>query len=448
MPPEPPYNEKYRPQFHFTAHKNWLSDPNGCVFYQGEYHLFFQHNPFGREWGNMTWGHAVSPDLVHWQELPPAIRPYDGGMIYSGSAVVDSDNTSGLGKENTSPLIAAFTHAKKPFGQALAFSNDRGRAWQLYDNGKPVVPNQGLDAEEHDPKIFWHPPSRQWVMLIWVRMNQVRFFTSNNLREWKYASDFSGEGFYECPNLFELPVDDNNQNTRWILHDAFFKYWIGLFDGVSFTPESGPLQGDYGANFYAAQTWNNTGNRIIQISWMDKGQYPDMPFNQQMTFPCELSLRSTTCGLKLFRRPVREIECLYREECIIKNQELLAGQDLSLTTFGELFDIKAEIEISQDATFNHYFYDQVIACTKAQIQCLGITVPVRKSDGLIKLRLLVDRTSVELFVNDGEVSMSSCFLPCQKETDIKCQAKNGGVLVHSVSIYNLRSAWDRSQGIE
>ncbi len=147
-----PYAERYRPQFHFSARENWLNDPNGCVFHDGEYHLFFQRNPAGLKWGNMTWGHAVSTDLVHWRELPKALEPYDDGTIFSGSAVVDPENTSGFGHPGLPPLVAAFTFAKKPFGQALAFSTDKGRSWSLHDGGRPVVPNQGLDESERDPK--------------------------------------------------------------------------------------------------------------------------------------------------------------------------------------------------------------------------------------------------------------------------------------------------------
>ena len=194
MTEEDRYNEKYRPQFHFTARRNWLNDPNGCVFHDGIYDLFFQHNPAGVEWGNMTWGHAVSADLVHWTQREHAIRPYDGGTIYSGSAVVDAGNDSGLGVGSTPPLVAVFTHAKKPFEQALAFSNDHGATWKLYENGRHVVPNQGLDEAERDPKIFRHEPSGKWIMVLWVRMGQVRFFTSDDLLHWAHVSDFLTEG--------------------------------------------------------------------------------------------------------------------------------------------------------------------------------------------------------------------------------------------------------------
>ncbi len=157
------YREKHRPQFHFSSKTNWLNDPNGCLYHNGVYHLFFQHNPSGIDWGNMTWGHAVSPDLIHWKQLENAIHPYDEGTIFSGSAVLDTENLSGLGKGDNPPLVAAFTHARKPFGQAIAYSNDNGQTWNLYDNGRRVVPNQGFDEGERDPKILFHEPTGKWI---------------------------------------------------------------------------------------------------------------------------------------------------------------------------------------------------------------------------------------------------------------------------------------------
>ena len=327
LPQDPAYDQRYRPQFHFTSLTNWLNDPNGCVFYNGEYHLFFQHDPISLQWGDMTWGHAVSTDMLHWQQLADAISPYDGGEIWSGSAVVDANNLSGFKQGAESPLVAAFTHAKQPYGQALAYSNDKGRTWQLYANGAAVVPNQGMNNEERDPKIFWHAASQKWVMVLWV--GGVRFFNSSDLKQWNFASDFPCSA-YECPDLYQLPVDGNTQNMKWVLQDAGFNYWIGSFDGTKFVPEAGPFQGDLGSNFYAAQTWNNTGSRVMQIAWMRGGVYPNMPFNQQMSFPCDLSLRTTAQGIRLCRLPIAEIQNLYVTNDSVSNRTLNSGDGLSV----------------------------------------------------------------------------------------------------------------------
>ena len=436
------YTEKYRPRFHFTARKNWLNDPNGCVLFAGEYHLFFQHNPHGNEWGNMTWGHATSPDLVHWHELPCAILPYGGGDIFSGSAVVDWNNTSGLGDGIGPPIVAMFTHARSPCEQALAYSIDKGRNWRVYNSGQYVVPNQGLDGYERDPKIFWHLNSRKWIMALWVKTNTVRFFTSDDLIHWSHASDFVGDGFWECPDLIELPVDGDVIDKRWVLNDANFNYWIGTFDGKTFQPESGPFQGDFGANFYAAQTWNSTENRVVQIAWMRGGEYPRMPFNQQMSFPCELSLRKTSDGVRLYRLPVPEIESLYKETTEFRDMLLDIGQDLDTGIIAGLLDIEVEVELSSGASFSVIVHGRSITCGSEQITCLGNTAPLALKDGIIHFRLLIDRTSIELFGNHGEVSMSSCFLPEREFTSVQCRADSAPVYVKSLIVHRLCSAWE------
>lgn len=443
---DPPYSERYRPQFHFTAKTNWLNDPNGCVFYNGQYHLFFQHNPIGLDWGEMTWGHAVSTDLVRWHQLSNAIKPYDGGTIFSGSAVVDLKNTSGFGQPESPPLVAVFTHATKPFGQGLAFSLDNGILWNLYNGGKHVVPNQGLDEGERDPKVFWHTPSCRWIMVLWIQESRVRFFTAPDLKQWTHTSDFFADGFFECPDLFALPVNGNPQDVRWVLLDASFRYWVGSFDGTCFLPEAGPLRGDYGGNFYAAQTWNNTETRIVKIGWMKGGKYPDMPFNQQMSFPCELSLRTTPGGIRLHRMPIEEIAGLRTDVDSIFDKVLDAGQDLQIGPPGDLFDITAEIEAPLDAVFGILLHDVSIVCTSGHIQCLGREAPLMAYGDVLRLRILVDRTSVEIYVNGGEVCMSTCFLPAEQDTTIGCHVDKGTIRVRRFVVHRLRSAWE--QGAE
>ena len=435
------YNERYRPQFHFTAKKNWLNDPNGCVFYDGEYHLFFQHNPAGLNWGNMTWGHAVSRDLVHWHQLKDAIGPYNKGTIFSGSAVADSGNRSGLGTGPKGPLVAAFTHARKPFGQAIAFSIDNGRNWQLYAEGKHVVPNQGMDDGERDPKIFWHDLTQQWIMVLWVRLNQVRFFTSDDLLHWDHASDFNGEGFYECPDLFQLPLDRNRQSMKWVLCDATLNYWVGTFNGQRFIPEAGPIKGDYGGNFYAGQTWNNCRNRVVQIAWMHHGEYPGMPFNQQMSFPCELSLRKTDSGFRLFRIPVDEIKSIRVETDSISNHTLHSGEKLSAGRSGDLFDIEAELEPAVDAGLAIRFYDQEITYIAGEIRCMGKAASLLPVDGIVRLRILLDRTSIEIYANDGEVCFSLCFLTAATDTLVEFQAITGAIQIKQLDVHRLASSW-------
>lgn len=437
------YTEMLRPQFHFTAGRNWLNDPNGCVFADGEYHLFFQHNPTGNEWGNMTWGHAVSPDLVHWQQLSDAIAPYDDGTIFSGSAVLDKNNSCGLGVDGRQPLVAMFTHARKPFGQALASSVDNGRTWKLFEGGKHVVPNQGLDEGERDPRVFWHQPTSKWVMVLWVKEGTARFFTSDDLKTWTHASDFTAPGFFECPDIFELPLGDS---TKWVLCDAAFNCWVGMFDGKSFKSESGPIRGDLGRNFYATQTWTNTGSRVIQIAWMRDGKYPGMPFNQQMTFPCELSLRHDNTGYRICRNPIKEISSLYGESAAIHETELRPGANPLKDVTGDVFDIEMTIEPREASNVALRFHDQVISYSAGSLSCLGTTAPLALHDRAVKLRLLIDRTSIELFGNDGEVSISTCFVPKSPTTALEIAASGAPAYIKDLKVRKLRSAWNRLPG--
>jgi sucrose-6-phosphate hydrolase SacC (GH32 family) len=443
---ETPYRETHRPQFHFTARSGWLNDPNGLVFHDGEYHLFFQHNPTSVEWGNMTWGHAVSDDLVHWRQLDDAIRPYGGGTIFSGSAVVDHDNMSRLGSGSVPPLVAFFTHARPPFGQALAYSLDHGRTWSLHEGGRHVVENQGLDAGERDPKVFWHRPSAQWIMVLWVAHGKVRLFRSADLKHWRRASDFDADGFFECPDLFELDVDGEPGQRKWVLHDAALRYWLGTFDGTTFTPEAGPLQGDLGPHFYAAQTWNNVDRRCIQIAWMRGGRYPDMPFNQQMSFPCTLHLRRVGGRLQLCRWPVEEIKSLHATRFALRDVRLRPGDAPLRIAPGERhFDVEMEIHIDAGATASIIACGQTVHCSRSQqghrlLSC-DRSAELRSNDAKLRVRLLVDRTSVELFANGGALSMTSCVLPA-RTNGICLSALHGKVRVASLTLHRLRSVWD------
>lgn len=438
------YRERLRPQFHFTAKKGWLNDPNGLVYHDGEYHLFFQHNPMDIQWGNMTWGHAISDDLIHWKQHPNAIEPYGDGTIFSGSAVADRSNSSGLGLAENPPIVAFFTHAAKPFRQAAAYSTDGGRGWRLYNEGKPVIPNQGMDEGERDPKVFWHEPSGRWIMVFWLKEDTAQFFVSENLLQWEHTSDFTGAGFFECPDLFELPVEGEKNQTRWVLCDAAFNYWVGNFDGRTFTPETGAIRGEYGSAFYATQTWNNVPNRRIQIAWMRGGVYPDMPFNQQMSFPCELSLSRTPKGLRIRRTPIEEIQTLYHEILSLDAFQLTNAVKAFPEAEGSLFDIEMQIQASPATFFGMkiYGHDVRYDLTNKVIRCAACEAPLSFSpEGLLEIRVLVDRTSVEIFGNQGTLSMSLCFVPETNTTTPEIYAEGGEVSIQSLTIRTLQSIW-------
>lgn len=448
-------NELYRPQFHFTAQKNWLNDPNGLVYYEGEYHLFFQHNPAGLSWGNMTWGHAISTDLVHWRQLPNALEVDAMGMMFSGSAVVDWKNTAGFQCGAEKSLVAIYTAAggsivpKVPDTQCLAFSNDRGRTWTKF-KGNPVVPQ--ITAGNRDPKVFWHEPTEQWVMALYVAgekeelgLHFIEFLGSRDLKSWTRRGRI--EGFYECPDLFELAVDGLHRETRWVLFGADGRYRIGHFDGREFLPEGRKITGDWGDNFYAAQTYSDipaSDGRRILIAWMMGGSYPGMAFNQQMTFPCELSLRSLPDGIRLCKLPVREITGLRARTHQLVDLQVASGQNPLSEIAGELFDIEADIEVGTAAEFGFNLRGHNVSYLVGdRILCSGkrcALLPPMPGTERVRIRIVLDRASVEVFGNDGRVAMSSCILPSRENRGISFYSIGGASRLVSVSVHELKSA--------
>lgn len=443
------YQEKYRPQFHFTAEKNWLNDPNGLMYYKGEYHLFFQHNPSGIDWGNMTWGHAISPDMIHWKQLPHAIEPDELGTIFSGSGVVDWNNTTGFQTGDEAVMVCIYTSAgdhapeKPPFTQSIAYSNDRGRTWVKYE-GNPVLGH--IVGHNRDPKVFWHEPTGKWIITLFLDGNDFVIFSSSNLKEWDRICDLNLSNTSECPDMFELPVDGDPDNKKWVFWGANGNHYIGTFDGTIFEPESGLLPSDFGTNFYAAQTWSDipeSDGRRIQIAWMAGGKYPDMPFNQQMSFPCVLTLRTTPEGIRLFREPIAEIENIHEKECSWNNQALKPGENILSDISGDLFHICADIELGDASEVGFVLRGEKVQYKVAdkQLSCFGKSVELKPIEGKIKLEILLDRSSLEVYGNDGLISMSSCFLPDEDNMELGIYADGGNANAVSLKAYKLNSAW-------
>ena len=435
-----PYKEALRPQFHFTATKNWLNDPNGLVFYQGEYHLFFQHNPSGINWGNMTWGHAVSADLVHWKQLDHAIHPDKLGTIFSGSAVIDWNNTAGFGKE---AMVCIYTSAGKPFTQSIAYSTDRGRTWTKYDKN-PVLKH--IVAENRDPKVIWHEPTKRWVMALFLDKNEYVFFASPDLKQWTELQRMTTPGCGECPDFFPMAVDGDRSKIKWVWTGANGRYLIGSFDGRKFTPDDlTPRQADWGRNYYAVQTYSDIpegDGRRIQIAWMNGGKYPGMPFNQQMSFPCEMKLKTFPEGLRICRAPVKEIEKLHGKEHKFSGL-LKPGENPLAGIEGDLFDIRAEFELGDASEFGLRIRGEEVryVVKDKRLHALG-TAEVAPANGRVKLQVLVDRTSIETFANDGRVAMTSCCLP--KGKGLELFATGGTVKVVEMSVFEMKGAWGRS----
>lgn len=419
------YREKGRPQIHFSAQRGWLNDPNGLLYEDGEYHLYFQHNPYGWPWGNMHWGHAVSTDLLHWKQLTEAIYPMlkqgvTDDAAFSGTAVVDPENTAGFRKNGVDPIIAVYTSTGR--GECLQLSYDKGRTFTDYE-GNPVLKHQG---EGRDPKVFWYDPGKHWVMVVWdagmpkklsngdqAMVREHSIYTSPDLKRWTYQSGVAG--FFECPDLFELPVEGKPGVKKWVMYDASGKYVVGDFDGRKFSVEQHLTRYEHGGGyFYAAQTFNNAPNgRRIQIGWGRDITHPGMPFNQAMLFPTALTLKMTTDGYRLCPAPVNEINTLHRNSKVLENRVVTGGENVSLSVNPEMpLHVIAEFERGDaPIAFRMLGYEMrfdnewIFSTTPLQGSDQRDTQPVMyvpKPD-IFKIEIIADKNILEFFVNDGEL---------------------------------------------
>jgi fructan beta-fructosidase len=434
---EPLYEEPGRPQLHFTSRRGWLNDPNGMVYLKGEYHLFYQHNPYGWAWGNMHWGHAVSRDLVHWQELPIAIYPTKiGDWAFSGSAVVDRENTSGFKTGDEDVLVGAYTSTGR--GECIVYSNDRGRTWSEY-SGNPVVKHQG-----RDPRLLWHAASRQWVMAVYHeegRAQSIAFHTSPDLKSWTPQSRI--DGFYECPDLFELPVDGDATRSRWVLLAADGRYLLGSFDGKKFSPEGDRRAVWHGA-FYASQTFSNTPDgRRIQIGWARGTDFPGMPFNQQMNIPVELELRTAEDGIRMTARPVKELDGLRARKQTQGPGVLKPGDHPLSDVSSDLADLTIAVRpgSAERLVLDLHGVSLTYDAAKDVLSAKGVNTPLKTTGGVLQLRVILDRGSVEVFANDGSVAACVPVRPARANSPLRLTVVGGEAQLESLEVYELRSAW-------
>ncbi len=487
------YDEPHRPQFHFSPPANWMNDPNGMVYHNGEYHLFYQYYPNDTVWGPMHWGHAVSRDLIHWERLPIALYPDKLGYIFSGSAVVDKQNTSGFGTKNKPPMVAMFTYhlmegekaGRKDFqSQGVAYSNDNGRTWTKY-NKNPVIPNIENIKDFRDTKVFWNEKLKSWSVVFAVG-NHVRFYNSPNLKEWRMTGEFgktegTHAGVWECPDLFPLKISGK---TKWILlvsinpgganGGSATQYFIGDFDGITFRNDNKSdevLWLDYGRDNYAGVTWSNTpNNRRIFLGWMSNWDYaqkvPTEKWRSAMTLPRELSLRQTEKGLRLVQTPVKETAKLRNGQFLgIKNEEIakelsIGGEksslvemdleiDLSKTTatdFGvELSNAKGEIyKIGYDIATKKFYSDRTKSGKKDFSDVFGKNKHFAariNNNNRLKLHLFFDKASVEMFADNGEIAMTDIFFPSEDFTKFKFFSNGGRTVFAKATAWNLKSIW-------
>ena len=403
------YREKNRPQFHFTTRRGWNNDPNGLIYYEGEYHLFYQHNPYEREWGNMHWGHAVSRDLIYWEELPIALYPDQHGTMFSGSTVIDYNNTSGFGVGKIPAMVAIYTaDSPEKQVQCIAYSTDKGRTWTKYEENPVIDSKEKWNSKDtRDPKVFWYQPSMHWVMALHERDGHS-IYTSPDLKEWTYQSHTAG--FWECPELFELPIDGNPANKKWVMYGASGTYMLGRFDGKTFTPESGKYFYTTGTA-YAAQTFSNIpqqDGRRIQIAW-GRISHPEMPFNGMMLLPVELTLRTTKEGVRMFSYPIREISKLYADETSWKSITAMEA-NLYLNRFNDVngLHIRTTIKLSHATNAGLNLYGQRLLDYDMNFNLVNgvFYSPEDMTSMEITADIFIDRTSVEVFIDQGAYSYS------------------------------------------
>lgn len=435
------YAEPLRGQFHFSPRRGWNNDPNGMVYYNDEYHLFFQHNPYGWGWGNMHWGHAVSKDMVHWQELGDKLLPDSMGTMFSGGAVVDWKNTSGFGKDGKPPLVLFYTAAGSSFVQGIAWSTD-GRTFTKYA-GNPVL--QQITGGNRDPKVIWHEPSGKWVMVLYVEVNGVHtihFFTSPNLRDWTFTS--KTDGFFECPEFFELPVDGNSAQTKWVLLAASSEYQIGTFDGTKFTPESPKVPGHRGRGFYAAQTFSDVPDgRRLMMGWFQT-ETRGMPFNQSMSIPLELRLGSTENGPRLTFAPAGELESLRTKSHSINTRSLKQGDPNPLDSVrAELIELRAEFEpgTANEIVFLVRGATIVYDAQKQELVVNGHRAAAPLSNGRQGLTIFCDRNGLEVFASGGLCYVPMPFIPKADDLSVGIAVPEGEIRNFSAAVHELRSAW-------
>lgn len=472
--------ETYRPVYHHTPMYGWMNDPNGMFYKDGVYHLYFQYNPYGSMWANMTWGHSTSTDLTHWTYEGTAIVPDAWGAIFSGSCVVDKDNTAGFGK---GAVVAFYTSAKStPWGdiqsQSMAYSLDNGKTFIKYEHN-PILTSTERDFR--DPKVFWYAPGKHWVMMLAVGQ-EMQIYSSGNLKEWKKESSFGAMqgahgGVWECPDLVEVAVEGSKEK-KWVLicnlnpggpfGGSAAQYFVGSFDGKKFVNES-PTQTkwlDWGKDNYATVTWSNApAGRCIALGWMSNWQYansvPTTQYRSANTLARDLTLYRVGGELYLKSKPSPEIKKARAEEKKIPTFEVKGNYEVAslLADNKGAYEIEMAIENKGTSKIDFslmnekgekvaMYYDVVRKQFVMDRSASGIVgfsrdfpavtvAPVRNTDQ-IHLRLFIDRSSVEAFGEEGEYVMTNLVFPAEPYNRMVFSSDKGSYIVKSMNVYRLQ----------
>ena len=461
---EPLYREKLRPQLRFSQMRGWNNDTNGMLYYGGEYHLFWQANPVGLGHANMYWGHAVSTDLVHWKELPEALRPFAQnetnihptlavGRCHSGGGAVDFNNTGGWQIGDDKVLLLTFTDTGKKsgrtrdlpgFSESIAYSSDKGRSWKIWE-GNPIIRHVG-----RDPKLFWFEKGKHWSIAVYDEDKSGRgiaFYKSNDLKNWERTGKLGG--FFECPEVFHAPVDGVDGKQRWVMFGGDGRYVVGDFDGNAIVPEhEGKLRCIYGG-VYAGQCFSDAPDgRVIYMGWARGLNLPGMPFSQGFTLPIEFTLHETPSGIRMHAYPVKEIDSLRTGDLfVVKDKRLAAGEEITCEVDEDLADIEVTVKPAPGAE------RIVLSVGNTKIgynvktgKTLGLPMrkgqkremaPLQLSDGKLHIRLVVDRPMCEVFFNTGEVY---ALIP-KSGGKIGRVALQGEGTVERFNVHGMKSIW-------
>lgn len=439
------YDQEYRPQVHYTPITGQIADAIGLICYKGTYHLFHMYDEWSRSRkNNKNWGHAISPDLVHWEQQPQTLNTVLDNRPGSGSGIVDWNNTLKLQSGVEKTLAIFYTDYGR--GICIAISRDAGKTW-IRHKANPIIPKATADSHTRDPLVFWYQPDQSWRMILYDDKD-FKFYKSETLLSWQYLSSLGG--FFECPDFFQLAVDGNPANKKWVIVDGDGSYRIGDFDGTQFTSDMANTKVDFGGDLYATQSWKHSydgGGPVVQIGMLRKdgkqaGAYAKT-WSMQQCFPCELSLRTIDKKVSLCRNPINALKELRYDPQFFRNVTLSEGQNAMASVSGDVLEIVMTISpdkakmLTWDLRGEKLQYD----VKGQQLTFMGKSAPLKLVNDKLNIRMIIDRSSVEIFANDGAVSLSKLFLPAADNKSYALSSSGGSAKIETMEVYKLRPIW-------
>lgn len=437
--PEADYDGKYRPLVHFTAKRGWINDPNGLTFYKGKYLMYFQHNPAATTWENMHWGAAKSDDLIHWEEYGDVLFPDEDGTIFSGSAIIDRENKSGLKNGEEDVILYYYTCAGntsraskgKKFTQRIAYSNDGGRT--LIKLEKPAI--DFVTGENRDPKIVYYEQGDFYVIPIYLDGHEFAFFKSEDLLNWREFQRIEMSEDAECPDFYPLRTRENE--IKWVLSAASDRYYIGSFDGDKYVPETDLQRLHYGNASYAAQSWSDlSGGRRVRTAFA-KTVIPGMPFGCCMNVPQEMSLKRINGRLQLCASPVEELNVLRLNTLNYENVSIDSGNSFACRINNRAVLLSAEFEDRESFEISLYGLDIKYDGINSELKCADCMAPVSSIDGRVKITVIYDTVYSEIFAQDGSVFMGMAYIQDSMLHNLEIRSESA--LAIKISISELKS---------